>query len=370
MNSQTFQNISRIIERESKTTTYKFALLRGVIDIIQDNSPYISISEGRVHFLTGLLVEKWMLYYYPILESEVLIPQIGANTQLAFLVEFEIVINYYKTRGGFSAFYNDLKNKGIPNDIQNDFISLVRKLKQTIVKNPMHYIGSSLSGEYDSIFKVRPQPPIGKAKEVDFEYLLNSCGSFSIPIDYYDAFKLLGSFIGGNDSILFKWAEFSSNASKGDVKVEKAIHEILRSPITTRDVNESKNMYNQILQKEGEVRCVWSNLPIQIFDVDHVIPFSVWKNNDLWNLLPAKAAINNRKRDKIPTPEQLIKSKELIFHYWDLMNHNQNLRFNREIKVTLLGSNQDKNWQQTALTQLQSTCSHLIAHRGFEPWEL
>jgi hypothetical protein len=68
MNPHFLQNISKIIERESKTTTYKFALLRGVIDIIQDNSPYISFKKGRVHFLTGLLVEKWMLYYYPLLE--------------------------------------------------------------------------------------------------------------------------------------------------------------------------------------------------------------------------------------------------------------------------------------------------------------
>ncbi len=65
MRDSIFSNISRIIERDSKVTTYKFALLRGVIDIIQDNSPYITFSEGRIHIPTGLLIEKWMLYYYP-----------------------------------------------------------------------------------------------------------------------------------------------------------------------------------------------------------------------------------------------------------------------------------------------------------------
>ncbi len=57
MQSEVFQNISKIIERDSKATTYKFALLRGVIDIIQDNSPFIYISNDRVHFPTGLLIE-------------------------------------------------------------------------------------------------------------------------------------------------------------------------------------------------------------------------------------------------------------------------------------------------------------------------
>jgi hypothetical protein len=52
MNNEVFYNISKIIERDSKTTTYKYALLRGVIDIIQDNSPYISFLENRVKIPT------------------------------------------------------------------------------------------------------------------------------------------------------------------------------------------------------------------------------------------------------------------------------------------------------------------------------
>lgn len=84
MNNQVFYNISKIIERDSKSTTYKFALLRGVIDIIQENSPYIRMVDNRVHIPTGLLIEKWLLYYYPILESKIIIPQINGETNLAF----------------------------------------------------------------------------------------------------------------------------------------------------------------------------------------------------------------------------------------------------------------------------------------------
>ena len=47
MNSETLKNINKIIERDNKTSTYKFALLRGVIDIIQSNSPYIKIAGNR-----------------------------------------------------------------------------------------------------------------------------------------------------------------------------------------------------------------------------------------------------------------------------------------------------------------------------------
>jgi hypothetical protein len=46
MKSEVFSNINKIIERDSKASTYKFALLRGVIDIILENSPYITDSGG------------------------------------------------------------------------------------------------------------------------------------------------------------------------------------------------------------------------------------------------------------------------------------------------------------------------------------
>jgi len=104
MINEVFQNISKIIERDSKATTYKFALLRGVIDIIQDNSPFITFSNDRVFFPTGLLVEKWMLYYYPILESFTAIPQINGETKLAFEIQFRKLISDYASIGGFSAF--------------------------------------------------------------------------------------------------------------------------------------------------------------------------------------------------------------------------------------------------------------------------
>ena len=100
MQTDVFQNISKIIERDSKTTTYKFALLRGVIDIIQDNSPFITISKDRVHFPTGLLIEKWMLYYYPILECSTNIPQINGESNLAFGVQFKKIITEYRNFTG------------------------------------------------------------------------------------------------------------------------------------------------------------------------------------------------------------------------------------------------------------------------------
>lgn len=370
MNNEVFYNISKIIERDSKTTTYKFALLRGVIDIIQDNSPYILFKGNRVQMPTGLLIEKWIMYYYPIIESQTIIPQInGATTNLKFGIQFKNLINTYESRGGFSAFYNDLKNKGIPEDLKSDFFEFSKTLRDTITQMPMKYIGRSISNDYYSIFNYENQP-IKRRPSIDIETLIKDFGTFSIPLEYYEAFKVLGSFINGQDSILFKWAEFSVNASGNNLTVNKVLDEVLKTPITSRDIKESKKLYAEILQKEGNVYCVWTGKKIINYDIDHLIPFSVWKNNDLWNLLPSDSKINNQKRDKIPTPEVIERQKNLIIDYWGIIYENQPKRFQKEIQVALLGNHSFDSWKNTGIAQLQNSCHYLIENRGFEGWEI
>lgn len=370
MDNIVFQNISKIIERDSKSTTYKFALLRGVIDIIQDNSPFITISEDRVYFPNGLLIEKWMMYYYPIFESLTYIPQINGDANLAFGIQLKKIIDEYKTIGGFSAFYNDLKNKGIPNYLHSDFLALAKLLRNTITKMPMKYIGRSISNDFYSIFNFDNGPTIRNVTRIDLELLIRNFGTFSIPKLYYEAFKLLGSFISGQDSILFKWAEFSVKASGQLLSIEKVVNEVLKSPITEREIAESKKIYKEILKKEGKVFCVWTGKEISVYDVDHMIPFSIWKNNDLWNLLPSQSKINNQKRDKIPSPHLVEKQKDLILQYWELINNSQSQRFRKEIQVALLGNNSFNSWQQTGIKQLQSSCTYLISNRGYEEWKI
>lgn len=370
MNSDIFQNISKIVERDSKVTTYKFALLRGVIDMIQDNSPFITFSSERVFFPTGILIEKWLLYYYPILESKVSIPQIHGNVNLAFGGQFENLIDYYKSNGGFSAFYNDLTNKSIPDDIKNDFIDLAKKLRGTITGMPMKHIGFSITEEYYSLFKyenTRIQNRISES--VDLVFLIKNFGTFSIPKEYYEAFQVIGSFVSGQDSLLFKWAEFSVNASKHNLSIDKVLNDVLKNPITEREIAESKNFYKSILRKEGKVYCVWSGDSISRYDIDHMIPFSVWKNNDLWNLLPSRKTTNNDKRDKIPSPELVERKKDIITYYWQLIYDNNPQRFRKEIQVALLGNNTFESWQDTAIMQLQRSCEYLISVRGFAEWK-
>lgn len=369
MSPEIFHNISKIIERDSKSTTYKFALLRGVIDVIQENSPYMDINKDFVRIPTGLLVEKWLLYYYPIFDAQLSITQIHGNASLAFSKEFNDLVNAYKGGGGFSAFYNDFSRNGIPNRLADNFEILVKKLRDTITKMPMKYIGRSISNDYYSIFQFE-NPRLKSGQILDRQFIIENLGSFTISRNYFEAFKLLGSFLNGQDSILFKWAEFSVSASNGKVSLNHILHEILQNPITEREIEASKKLYFHILGEEGAVICVWSGQKLTKYDIDHVIPFSIWKNNDLWNLLPAKSSLNNQKRDKIPSPNLIDSCRSQIITYWEMLLDYQPNRFQKEMQISLLGNHSFASWKSNGIKQLQENCRYLIENRGFEEWNI
>jgi hypothetical protein len=53
-----------------------------------------------------------------------------------------------------------------------------------------------------------------------------------------------------------------------------------------------------------------------------------------------------------------------------MMNRHQLERFQKEIKLTLLGSIFDSNWQVKAINQLKNSCNYLITTRGYEQWRI
>jgi hypothetical protein len=195
-----------------------------------------------------LLVDKWLGYYYPLVS----VPQINSSTRLAFAGMLREVVDAYELRGGFSAFYRDLKNDPAA------FPALRKKVAATITQMPMKYIGTSIYGKFYGIYEYHR-------------------GAFSIPLAYYEAFQVLGSLINGTDAILFKWAEFSVQASGKTLTTTQVLNEVLKSPVTERDILESKALYKKILQSDGKVRCVWSGDTISRYDIDHIIPFTIWE---------------------------------------------------------------------------------------------
>jgi hypothetical protein len=379
--NESFRRISTIIERDSKYTTYKFALLRAVIEISQEYKHLKREEENRVVFPTGLIVEKWLLYYYPLIESTKFIPQQNGEKkektrQISFRKKFEEITSFYRDKGGFSAFWSDYQSQTVPQQIEKTLTTLVKNLYNTITEMPMRYIGGSISNREYSIFKFsRNTAKFSLKGQLNSQLLIDSFGSFSFEKHFFNVFQYLGSFISGEDSLLYKWAKFSVRAdTKGELTVEGALKKLGTMPETERLTRRASTAYKGLFSQQKFLKCTWSGKLVKDFrsmHIDHIIPFAVWKNNDLWNLIPVRGSVNLEKKDRVPLPEFIEQKREDIMFYWDVLRSRYRQQFDRQLFVSVTGEKPvEEDWKEVGLEGLKEKCDYLINTRGIEGWKI
>lgn len=189
-------------------------------------------------------------------------------------------------------------------------------------------------------------------------------------------FSLLGHFI--RDSIIMRWAEETERMSKYNLFIPDLVGILLKAPDPGRNVSAVKELYASVRPLE----CVWSGRSIKKFDVDHAIPFSLWRDNSLWNLLPAHPKINNQKRQKLPSLDILTKRKDIIIQYWELVNQAYERRFQHDaVKIIgesisgedprLMGIDSNwRNWQNPLYKGFTEAVETTAVRRGTERWSL
>ena len=65
------------------------------------------------------------------------------------------------------------------------------------------------------------------------------------------------------------------------------------------------------------LKCVWSASRIRSSPhIDHCFPWARWRNNDLWNLLPAHSNINIRKSDRLPSSGAMADARGRMLDWW------------------------------------------------------
>ena len=63
--------------------------------------------------------------------------------------------------------------------------------------------------------------------------------------------------------------------------------------------------------------CVWSASRIGSSPhIDHCFPWARWRNNDLWNLLPARGNINLSKSDRLPSSRAMADARGRMLGWW------------------------------------------------------
>ena len=350
LGSRSLDRIESILNRDKKDATYKPALFRALAELA--TTAYhaaVWLPEGKVAIPLSLIADKWLEYFWPLFESETFIPQKRGERRVcpkpvAFRAELDALIALYRSRGGLCAFSVDHRSDQLPIPARVLHRKVRSKLCDTIRSGPIYFAGGggSRTFVYD---------PLSRRVLMD--------------ADLWRELSVMGSWIA--DATVLRWAELTAEISQGALRPSQVIDQLLTTPIPEREVGIARSLYAGLETKV----CVWTDRSLRSeFDVDHAIPFALWRNNDLWNLLPAAPTANNEKRDRLPTQPLLRSRKDCIVHYWSLMRAQHPIRFDFEAgKLVTAGVVGGSNWENPLFAAMVEAVEFTAIQRGIDRWE-
>jgi SAM-dependent methyltransferase/5-methylcytosine-specific restriction endonuclease McrA len=349
--------IEGILNRDRKVATYKFALFRALAEIaIQEPRAARWQQGGRVAVPMERIAKRWLLYYWPVFASEKFVPQSQAegagnrSQPVAFRGPLMALMQGFAgqgAHGGLTAWHLARTAGRLPASTLALERTALSSIANAIRSGPVTYAGGAL--ESGRVFEYDPQ---SKAVVMSTELWRELC--------------LLGHWI--VDAVVVRWAALTERfAHRQGIRSGDVLPLLLARPEPGRATAQARAVYLEA----GLKHCVWSGraLSKDRLAVDHVIPFALWGNNDLWNLLPTHTAINGQKSDKLPAAALLVKRREPIIESWTLLRDAMPEAFDRQAEQ-LLGAKPRAGdaWRQDLFARMRQAVEETALQRGVERW--
>jgi len=329
--------ISTILKHDRKVASYKFALVRAINDIalfcldLRNPNKDIAIPLKSI-------AQLWVAYYWPFVNPNEPIRQ-GTNTpdmtfrpQLTELRRIWEEINRVVScpSDGF-LLINKLRTqqrhyRNYPNELHRAFNKSLTKIAQA-VEQPIEHAGSS--SESWTVFK-KPKiyrdidgsvEPIPGTQETDKCLIISS--------DLWLTFQKRSLWI--EALCIHEWCMFSERVEqRNQQKVHRCYYRLLTDRPNKRiNLDWEKGCINDLLKEGKEFICPWTEKRITNvtkYDLDHLLPLSLYPINELWNLVPADPDFNsNKKRDRLPKLDTLQKAKPYLERAYSYYNSSQEL---------------------------------------------
>ena len=349
---RSLDRIEAVLKRDRKVATYKLALLRAFCDIAaRDRKAVDWLPGGVVSLSLQPLAECWLAYYWPLIAAPVRIPQSqtdqGESRPIAFRAELAELIRmscqYYAVEASvaYSLMRMDYQRQKLPAELLHQRTRTLGVIRRVVLEGPVRHAAQGDMFEWDKT-----------SQKVLVDAAL------------WQEFCLSGYWI--RDSLLLRWAGLCESFSK-DSHCPRGL--VLPYLLQEEDIQREQGVARSLYAQASQLVCVWSGqtIPFAEMAVDHVLPFALWRNNDLWNLLPAARQVNSRKRDRVPEPSLLRNRRDAIIHNWEFVHACEPELFGSEAGRSL-GHFDPQNWQAPLFEHLASKAAQAIYCRGESPW--
>ena len=277
-----------------------------------------------------MLGEFWLAYYWPFTDKDS--PVIQGQTanrngvtrnDISFRPALEQLRKHWETviqtgaiaSDGFfllSEFRTPRRRASYPVALQNAHKQAITAIVSAI-QQPIRYAGV---GEYTVFDKPKrlsdmnaSVSPLPGALPNDVCVLVSS--------SLWAAFRSLSLWIEALS--IHEWCLFSERIAeeRGSVINRGDIYYLLTArPDNRRPLTWERNRVELLMMEGVTFVCPWTKKSLDTtedFDLDHLLPLSIYPVNELWNLLPADKQFNQHvKRDRLPNPKRLAVAQPLI----------------------------------------------------------
>jgi hypothetical protein len=317
------RTIATILRHDAKVTSYKLALIRAVNDVVL-SFPDAGSHDRPIAIPLRVLAEYWLAYYWPFVDPRAPIsqgPRSLRNGTLANDMAFrpalaalrqawqEVVGETVRPSDGFfliNEFRVTRRREGYPLTLRRAFGLAVSNVARSI-EQPIHYAGPGEWGVFSR--------PVAFAALADRAVAIPSTTAADrcvvVSRDLWDGFLDLSLWVEALS--IHEWSLFTESVTQpGGVVVRRGdVYTLLTDrPDNRRPLDWERNQIDLLLMEGRVFECPWTGRPLRRpidYDLDHLLPVSVYPINELWNLAPADRQFNQHvKRDRLPSHDLLL----------------------------------------------------------------
>jgi hypothetical protein len=135
-----------------------------------------------------------------------------------------------------------------------------------------------------------------------------------VPSDLWRAFQQMSLYV--EALCIHEWCLFTEKLDQEEEQeIDRGqVYRLLTDrPGNRRPLTWERNQVDLLLMEGKEFTCPWTEQRIRRhtrYDMDHLLPVSVYPINEMWNLVPSDPDFNSyTKRDRLPTPDRLAKAE-------------------------------------------------------------
>jgi hypothetical protein len=325
--------IGSILKHDRKQNTYKFALLRAINDVAL-SFPDMHNSGRDVVIPLRVLAEFWLAYYWPFVDPTRPIMQ-GARSvrggtlraDMAFRAKLTAFREIWQEAWGGSAhspadgffLIEDMRvqrNRGnYDNNVLKAYHQALKAITNTIAM-PIRYAGP---GEWSVFEKPQRLNQLDNVAAVPGTMPNDVC--LVIKADLWLGFHALSVWI--EALCIHEWCLFTEGVEQpsGNGVDRGIVYAMLTvRPDNRRPLTWERNYVDLLLRDGHEFTCPWTEKRIRQnvpYDLDHLVPVSVYPINELWNLVPSDPDFNShKKRDRLPSQERRYRARpHLVLTY-------------------------------------------------------